>query len=40
MELQVSSLDDQFRELERASSEDLDLDQELAAMKQKLELNP
>lgn len=39
-ELQQSSLDEQFRALESKSSEDMDIDQELAALKQKMELNP
>ncbi len=38
-ELQESSLDEKFKELESAGGGDLDVEQELEAMKQKLELN-
>ncbi len=39
-ELQQGSLDDQFKALESKNGGDMDLDQELAALKQKMELNP
>lgn len=39
-ELQQSSLEEQFKALESKSSEDMDIDQELQALKERIQLNP